>query len=490
MDPSRSLLRRAYSVYGRVALSIGFLAGGGCALFQPRKAPVVPPPAMQMEVSSFPGSPLSGPTGTKVPDFSATDATQVDVVWMALQKVPDNALLPLDAQAALTSAPFSSGPILTVGHGTRFLRFGTGEASRSFLDRLHKGEFGTPFVAGVQSGLIVPGSSLRIRNRLPATKETPDQTITLSLGRPTPEQVMKGSPAANQGTLSVGVEGLAPETKANAGDDAGARNLTGPEYSYLDNLSLADGEHLVLLTPCKLDDTPWKVLIADIAIRSVANDAEGLAAVESLRASLDGGVTGAATRASTNPIDGEQPTLDSAIEVLKTSRQLRSPLLFLSTATDAMIARDFVLVCNDALLGQLRDAVLQYASAQPTSTSREGLQWLLDRSSLSLMCEQAANETSAPELASVMVANAGEVGRQPDTIKELLKAVANSGDLKLRLIGENVIALEDSSPAARVRAFDWLTAQGKAPAGYDPLGDAKSRRNAINNATSTQGGVR
>jgi hypothetical protein len=47
---------------------------------------------------------------------------------------------------------------------------------------------------------------------------------------------------------------------------------------------------------------------------------------------------------------------------------------------------------------------------------------------------------------------------------------------------ENLVALEDSSPAARVRAFDWLAARAKAPRDFDPLGPAGQRRAALDKA--------
>ena len=42
--------------------------------------------------------------------------------------------------------------------------------------------------------------------------------------------------------------------------------------------------------------------------------------------------------------------------------------------------------------------------------------------------------------------------------------------------------LEDSSPAARVRAYDWLKAHARQPTGYDPLGEAHQRSAAIEKA--------
>jgi hypothetical protein len=40
--------------------------------------------------------------------------------------------------------------------------------------------------------------------------------------------------------------------------------------------------------------------------------------------------------------------------------------------------------------------------------------------------------------------------------------------------------LADMSPSARVRAYEWLVAQGQAPAGYDPLAPAQERRRVLN----------
>ena len=65
---------------------------------------------------------------------------------------------------------------------------------------------------------------------------------------------------------------------------------------------------------------------------------------------------------------------------------------------------------------------------------------------------------------------------------EVLKGAGSAADLRTRLLAENFIQLEDSSPAARVRACDWLAARGIAPAGYDPLGPPKARREALERA--------
>jgi len=118
------------------------------------------------------------------------------------------------------------------------------------------------------------------------------------------------------------------------------------------------------------------------------------------------------------------------------------------------------------------------------STERLGFE--LDRNALSIMADKSAVGSLVPELTSVLLIHTGEVGRHPDTIKEILRGTGNRTDLHSRLIAENLIELEDNSPAARVRAYDWLKEAGKAPANFDPLGDAASRRTALSANSNRQ----
>jgi hypothetical protein len=101
-----------------------------------------------------------------------------------------------------------------------------------------------------------------------------------------------------------------------------------------------------------------------------------------------------------------------------------------------------------------------------------------------------ATEKLPPELASVLTRFAGEAGRHDSSLEDLSKNAHSQDELAARMIAENLIYLEDNSPSARVRAFDWLTAHHHAPAGYDPLGPLKERRAALDRATSVATGGR
>jgi hypothetical protein len=146
-----------------------------------------------------------------------------------------------------------------------------------------------------------------------------------------------------------------------------------------------------------------------------------------------------------------------------------------------------VMVADDGLLKELATETREFASIDAVPPTAD-LQWFFDRTALRMMCEAAGQEKLSPELQSVLAIHAGDVARRPDSILELVKQAGGSEALAQRLVAENLIALEDSSAAARVRAFDWLNVRGKAPAGFDPLADAKSRRAAIDRAVAAQGG--
>src|SRR5690606_39767088 len=92
--------------------------------------------------------------------------------------------------------------------------------------------------------------------------------------------------------------------------------------------------------------------------------------------------------------------------------------------------------------------------------------------------------TLPPEMRTLLVLHAGEAGRRAASLEEALSAARSLEDLRSHLAAENAIYLEDNDPAARVRAFEWLSARGLAPSGYDPLAPAESRSAALEAAPS------
>jgi hypothetical protein len=86
------------------------------------------------------------------------------------------------------------------------------------------------------------------------------------------------------------------------------------------------------------------------------------------------------------------------------------------------------------------------------------------------------------ELAAVLLSHTGQAGRNASSMAEILNGLSDREELQRRLVAENTQYLEDSSPAARIRAYDWLSARQKAPPGYDPLAPSRQRRDALEKA--------
>jgi hypothetical protein len=160
----------------------------------------------------------------------------------------------------------------------------------------------------------------------------------------------------------------------------------------------------------------------------------------------------------------------------------RQAMLYLAGETDVDVLGDVALIADDPTRQELAKKVAAKIGAPARVRTRDGLAWVLENATFELLSEQSAAGKLAPELSATLAMHAGEAGRHPGALDEGLKTCANRQEFALRLIAENYIYLEDSSPASRVRAYDWLVARDRAPAGYDPLGPPRERRAALEKA--------
>lgn len=420
----------------------------------------------------FAGTAISGPL-EEVPDISLSLASQIQVRWIALQRMPADALAPIDSQARLTLAPDSDTALPASGQLTRPVRFATADEATAFAQHLAAGQLGAFAEIATDSRLVVPGATVQFAIFPAGASAASEPPVSLLV-----------SPGAD-GTASTrpieAVVGVAITRPANDGERrASGRTLR--ETAVVDAVPFADGSQFVAAAPLNSPGTPWTAIAAVATVNSASPDPAGIAdlqtnleqASEQVRAGLE------------LPPLGHGPTLHSAMAAMRHPESARPALLLLTSLTDARIAGDVVLVADNEQLARIADEVQDYIDPDALPPLAD-LRWFLDRSAVQTLCEAAEKETLSPELQSVLALHAGDVARRPDAILELLKQVGNSDALADRLIAENIIALEDSSPAARARAYDWLAARDRAPADFDPFADARSRRAAIDKAMNQQG---
>ncbi len=431
------------------------------------------PPAMVPGARVFVGTPISGPV-EGMPDLSPSLVSHVHVRWIALQRMPAEVLAPIDTQSRLIIAPGSVTALPASGRLTRAVRFGSGDTATTFADDLLAGRLGPSWELSADSRLIIPGATLQFTVRPAGAPAETEARISL-LVSPSAGGAASTRPA--QAVVGVRIAGHAPSGEP----DAAARLVR--ETALIDVVGFADGFQFVVAAPYDNPGTPWTVIAAVTTVNTESIDP---VAVEKLRADLKQASEDAKAGLTRSPLS-EAPTLHSALAALRTPDSVRPAMLLLTSLSNARIAGDMALVADDGQMAKLADETLRFAKASAVLPIAD-LRWFLDRYAVQSMCEAAEKNASSPELQSVLALYAGDVARRPDAIVELLKQVGNSDALAERLVAENLIALEDNSPAARARAYDWLVARNKAPANFDPFADAKLRRAAIDKAINAHGG--
>jgi hypothetical protein len=170
--------------------------------------------------------------------------------------------------------------------------------------------------------------------------------------------------------------------------------------------------------------------------------------------------------------------LEAALPGLGRPAEQRATLVYLARETGAKMAGDTALSFHDASIAGLAERVAAALKelARPLDPAAVG--WVLERESL-LVCLDAV-ETEGDDLTlGLLLAYAGDVGRYPGDLRTVVLGAGDLPALEEALVSQNLLHLEDNSPASRVRAFDWLLLREKTPAGYDPLGSREARRKAL-----------
>ncbi len=457
-------LRRFIRACQLVLLLLAAACLSGCRAS--KKVPAVPELATGERV--FVGTPLSGPIDA-APPVTAALISQINVQWIALQQMPAGPLAPIDSQTQLTVAPDSDTALLTSARLTRPVKFAAASAAESFISVLNAGKLGPAAEIASRSAQIVPGATVEFTILPPGAAATAERRITLGISQPESRAATQ-SPTA---IISVLI--------ANAPATGDSKSIV-TETAVIGSAPAADGAQWVTAFPLKSSNSPWNALVAVATINTGAADQDS---VTRLQADLRQAAADARAGLTRSPL-GDGPTIISALHALRSPESSRPALLLLTTLSNARIAGDFALVARDEQLAQFAAETLRAVPTEPLPSVMD-LQWFFNRNALQTLCASAEKGELPSELQSILSLHTGDLANRPDALLDVLKQTGNADALEKRLIAENMIALEDNSPAARVRAFDWLAAQGEAPAGFDPMADAKSRRAAIDKAINPQG---
>jgi hypothetical protein len=406
---------------------------------------------LQATTATYAGTPLSGPLPAPAEPIEPATARVAEVQLIVLNDaeppltLPDE-FSPLARHMRLVIAQDQGRPIRATP-SLRTVRYASGEPADVLLATLRddpRADAHEPIRLVVAPGLT---SEARI--------ESDDFSLNISLT----------APESGDNLLVAVRQRLA--TPSPATQPSGPHN----EIAMLDPLT-PDVQSLAFVLP----ETALGAIVCHIALTPAADveDADELLQAASAAAAE-------APERDAKPGDGLASVHTSALRAMIFPERRRAALVYLASETGAAITADIALVASDEMLQTLIERIIPQTLLADPPPSSKTLGWLLEKTTLELLGAQMAQGLD-PELAAILARHAGEAGRGSASLSAIVRAAANLQDLQARIFAENFIYLEDSSPAARVRAFDWLAARGKAPEGYDPLGPPKARRDALEQA--------
>jgi hypothetical protein len=263
----------------------------------------------------------------------------------------------------------------------------------------------------------------------------------------------------------------------------GAQHDPERELLLLDVAPKVDEPALALALPSPFD--PASTLLISIALRSPDTDpsvAQELAILLPT-AREDFARARAESREATELLSAEaarSATIRAALAHLPSTLERRRAVVFLGESAGAPLLVDLALTTNDSELTALIEALTgDTTTTATTAATAADDAWHFESRAWSFLAEQLDRGSIDDALRGMLLRVAGEAGRFPGAVAALLARANSRRDLDALLIDENFAMLGTSDPAARVRAYDWLAARGKAPPGFDPLADRDRRRDAL-----------
>ncbi len=451
------------------------IALAGC---QPQQPPApLPSPTSLFKSDYFSGSALTGPVAAPLPSSAPGDAYHLTVRFIALEKIPTTSYAPLASRAVFVSSSSAGNAISPAAELTQSATITDLKSPNDLnidLQHANAGRTATmhEFTAALPAGVTACFTAVDTA-----------QVLDLVTGKPTSRNLRvlitrPGNPA-NPPQLALSLKDLIHRKNDK---------LDLITEQAICNLPDGPTSTTALIVPFHFDQAASTAVVVLIQISPGSNDPDHVAATADCLAQLTD------HQSSTQPVlaTGEASnwsTVTAAVQSLTPPGNRRSSLAFLSNQTGATLCEDLAMEADDGVLNQLVSNIQAKVAAHALPPNDPTVGWLLDHTALELLARLAgdsANNTPMPaELSAVLTTHTGEVARHPSTLDDVLRGVSTRQDLDNRLLAQNLIFLEDSSPASRVRAFDWLNARHHAPAGYDPLGPARARRDALEKAAES-----
>lgn len=450
-----------------ILLGAAAAIAGGCAIVNPTPGPLVVSSAKTQRLYYL-GTPISGPREGDVNRVDFGDALDLHAEWFVLDKFNGENLSLLGARATLITARLGGAAVLPTGPLTSNARIASGTAEQ-LTGLLHQASTARMVEIGQSSAILPRGVVAAFR----AIDEAGPVDRTLE------------HPELRYVELAVGRQGLSALSVAVSVQDSPPGNARLPyqyETAIIQQPAPAAGgsASLLVILPFEFSGPSNEAAAVLLTAGPVKQDATFAGAVSDCRDEL---------QSRTHAVGGGPAWtlgLAQAVESLSHPQERRAALVYLASQSDAELCQDTASVCDDVMLAQIAALIEDGAPAALASPAIDDFSWLLDQSAIAAMQEPLSKATLPADLLEVLTLYMGEPGRHAAAIDEVMRGISSRRELQQRLVSENYIYLQDSSPAYRVRALEWLAARGLAPAGFDPLGSPRQRREALDRALPAQ----
>lgn len=476
----------------------------GCGIGS--KAPPSPPAVsrLQYDVSYFGCSPSSDNKAADSNSLHLDGSPIITVIFLAINQWPRTPLEPVEAQAQMITVLPTSSPVTAVAGLLRRARIGVVQNENQILEQAPK-RGGSAFLPRTTLQGVLPahvGASFRVLDRPQAdsgaipkleiqvrqgpaqeqgTEERPTTGVSLEISLVATGELKETALPEADSTSSSG-KGQAQSTPAASGMLATETISLKPQ-----NLSEQGRWAAILPSPFEMDGIVAFAALIEMAPAPPQGTTEA-AAHEMLLRECQNSLQAAAEKNSEQKgpqFDASRRGMEAALRLLSSLTQRRQALLSLARETGAPLLEDVTLSASEVVMDRLAGAITNECESDPIWETGT-LGWRLQKTTCLFLAELMAAEQMWPELEAIVMRHTGAVGRHPAVLKEMVADATSSEDMEQRLLLENFIYLEDISPAARTRAFEWLATKDRAPKGYDPLASLKERRTILNQVLQEQ----
>ena len=457
-----------------VSLLLGFILVAGCTQGNKSKSPpaALAPAGMQATVRHHAGPPLAGIAGQPTtraidPAAAASDAISVVVHWSALERMPAG-LSTVAPTARLITIPASTRPIAPSGELIGPVRLARATQFDAFLADVQAGKFGRAEGIADSRGAL-PGDVTAVFTLAAGSADASDRRsveVTVYRAPGNPSSSGSSQPAADQ--MQFGVMVSDPPRR---------------ERALLDPIPVGDGSKMAIVMPSRWGGEQKHATVAVIEVSRETGPEQAAALAQCVKDLSDATSAKGRSPVAPAPRSADWAGIAAALETLSTqSASARPALIYLAMQTNASLCSDVALVADDETLANLSKRINEKVKPDAPPMEKAQLGWLIDSACFAELSAMQSAEKMPAELSAVLTSYAGEAGRHAASLDEITKGLSNREQLDARLLAENLVYLEDASPAARVRAYDWLKSKNLAPADYDPLSPNKERREALDKA--------